>query len=169
MKKAQLYQIIFFFILVFTQVWLFSIHLFGVATPLLYIYFLIKLPVNMNRNTVLLLSALIGLSVDIFEYTLGLNMLTMTIVGFLRYYFLKLFVPKDTFDEYIPSFSTLSKFLFIQYVGALVLIHAIILFSIESFTLFDPLLLFLRIVSSFILTILIILALESLNFDLLKK
>jgi rod shape-determining protein MreD len=170
MKKSLLRPVLLFFLLVLLQVWLFNnIHLFGVATPLLYIYFLIKLPVNMNRNTVLLLSALMGLSVDIFEYTLGLNMLTMTLVGFLRYYFLKLFVPEDIFDEFIPSFSTLGKFVFLRYAGALTLIHAFFLFLIESLTLFDPLLLFLRIVSSFILTILIIFAFESLNFDLFKK
>jgi rod shape-determining protein MreD len=170
MKKIQFRPVVLFFLLVFLQVWLFnSIHLFGVATPLLYIYFLIKLPVNMNRNTVLLLSALMGLSVDIFEYTLGLNMLAMTVAGFLRYYFLKLFIPKDAFDEFIPAFSTLGNWVFMRYAGALALIHALFLFSIESLTLLDPLLLFLRIVSSFILTILIIFAFENLNFDLFKK
>jgi rod shape-determining protein MreD len=127
------------------------------------------LPVNMNRNTVLLLSVFMGFIVDIFDYTLGLSMLSLTIVGFLRHYFLKLFAPRDAFDEYIPSFSTFGKFLFIRYAGILTLIHCVILFSIESFTLFDPLLLFLRIVGSFSLTILIIFAFESLNFDFFKK
>jgi hypothetical protein len=110
-----------------------------------------------------------GLVIDIFDYTLGLNMLAMTITGFLRYYFLKLFIPKDIFDEYIPSFVTFSKLVFMRYAGTLVLIHTLILFVVESFSLFDPLLLFLRIASSFILTILLIFAFESFNFDLFKK
>lgn len=170
MKKFLLRQILLFIVLVFLQVWLFnSIHLFGVATPLLYIYFLLKFPVSMNRNAVLLLSAFMGLVIDIFDYTLGLNMLAMTITGFLRYYFLKLFIPKDIFDEYIPSFVTFSKLVFMRYAGTLVLIHTLILFVVESFSLFDPLLLFLRIASSFILTILLIFAFESFNFDLFKK
>ncbi|GHT26328.1 rod shape-determining protein MreD [Bacteroidia bacterium] len=170
MKKFQFRPVVLFFLLVFLQVWLFnSIHLFDVATPLLYIYFLIKLPANMNRNMVLFLSALMGLSIDIFEYTLGLNMLAMTVAGFFRYYFLKLFAPKDVFDEFIPSISTLGKWVFLRYVGTLALIHVLLLFSIESLSLFDPLLLFLRIVSSFVLTILIIFAFENLNFDLFKK
>jgi rod shape-determining protein MreD len=123
----------------------------------------------MNRNIVLFLSVLMGLFIDIFGYTMGLNTLVMTIVGFLRYYFLKLFTPKDIFDEYIPSFLTLGKFGFIRYTGALTLVHIIVLFSVESFTFFDPILLIVRIISSFVLTILLIFAFESLNFNAFKK
>jgi rod shape-determining protein MreD len=170
MKVSVIHQVFLFFLLVFLQIWLFnSIHLFGLATPLLYIYFLIKLPINMGRNTVLILSALMGLFIDIFEYTPGLNMLALVIIGFLRYYFLKLFVPKDVFDVFAPSFTSLGKLLFMRYAGTLALIHALILYAIESFTLFDPFLLLLRIVSSFLLTTLFIFAFESIKSDLFKK
>jgi rod shape-determining protein MreD len=170
MKKILISSVLLFVFLVLLQVWLFNnIHLFGVAIPLVYIYFLIKLPVNMNRNSVLILSVLMGMCIDVFEYTLGLNMFTMTIVGFLRYYFLKLFIPKDVFDNYIPSFSTLGKLLFVRYAGTVILVHTIILFLVESLSLFDPMLLFLRIVSSFLLTMLIVFTFESLNNNLFNK
>ncbi|MDR3217554.1 MAG: rod shape-determining protein MreD [Dysgonamonadaceae bacterium] len=170
MKKFLFRQILLFVLLIFLQVWLFnSIHLFGVATPLVYIYFLIKLPVNTNRNMVLLLSALLGFSIDIFEYTWGLNMFAMTITGFLRHFFLKLFAPRDLFDEYIPSFTTFGKQMFIRYAGILTLVHIVILFATESLSLFDPLRLCMRIAGSYILTILLIFALDSLNFESLKK
>jgi len=170
MEKALLRQILLFVILVFLQVWLFNnIHLFGYATPLLYIYFLIKLPVDMNRNVVLLLSALMGLVIDVFGYTLGLNMLPMVVVGFLRYYFLKLFTPRDILEEAIPSFSVFGKLIFMQFAATITLVHHIIFYSIESLSLFDPWMLFLRIGGSFILTILLIFAFESINLDGLKK
>jgi rod shape-determining protein MreD len=170
MKVNVIHQVFLFFLLVFLQIWLFnSIHLCGLATPLLYIYFLIKMPVNMGRNTVLILSALMGLIIDIFEYTSGLNMLSLVIVGFSRYYLLKLFVPRDVFDIFTPSFTSLGKLLFMRYAGTLALIHALILYVIESFTLFDPFMLLLRIVSSFILTTLFIFAFESVKFDIFKK
>lgn len=170
MKKIYISLILLFILLVFLQVWLFgNIHLFGFATPSLYIYFLIKLPISMNRNIVLLLSALMGFVIDIFSGTLGLCMLVMVIVGFLRYYLLKLFAPRDIFDDSIPSFSAFGKFLFMRYAGVIALIHLILLYSIESLSLFAPALLFLRITSSFVLTFLLIFAFESVNFDVFKK
>jgi len=170
MKKLT-YRLIFLFILlVFLQVWLFgNIHLFGFATPLVYIYFLIKLPVNMNRNAVLGLSALLGFTIDIFSGTLGLTMLVMVIVGFLRYSLLKLFAPRDIFDESTPSFSTFGRMAFLRYAGAISLIQIFLLYVVESFSLFTPVALFLRITGSFILTILLIFAFESISFDVFEK
>jgi len=170
MKKISLRLVLLFILLVLLQIGLFdNIRLFGFATPLLYIYFLIKLPINMNRNIVLVLSALLGFTIDIFGGALGLNMTVMILVGFLRYYLLKLFAPKDVFDEYLPSFNTFGKFYFIRYAGIMTLTQIFLIFTIESFSLFNPVLLFLRIAGSFTLTILLIFAFESVNFDVLKK
>ena len=123
----------------------------------------------MNRDAVLSLSALLGLIIDIFSGTLGLTMFVMVIVGFFRYYLLKLFAPRDIFDDSIPSFYTFGKSVFIRYAGVVAFIHIFLLYSIESFSLFTPWLLFLRIISSFTLTILLIFAFESVNFDAFKK
>jgi len=170
MKKISIRLIILFIILVFLQIWLFgNIHLFGFATPLLYVYFIIKLPISINRNIVILLSALLGFIIDIFGGVLGLNMLVMVIIGFLRFYLLKLFAPRDIFDDYVPSFNTFGKFLFMRYAGVISLLHIFLLYTIESFSLLAPTLLFLHIAGSFTLTILLIFAFESINFDVLKK
>jgi len=170
MKKISIQLVLLFILLIFLQVWLFNnIHLFGYATPLLYIYFLIKLPISMNRNIVVLLSALLGFIIDIFGGTLGLSMMVMTLVGFLRYYLLRLFAPRDIFDDYFPSFSVFGKNLFMRYAGTVTLIQIFLLYTIESFSLFNPWLLFLRITSSFILTILLIFAFESINIDVFNK
>jgi len=164
MKNISYYLFFLFVLLAFLQVWLFNdIHLFGFATPLFYIYFLIKLPINMNRSGALLLSALLGLTIDVFSSTLGLNLIVMVILGFLRYYILKLFVPRDVFEETIPSFSSFGKFVFLRYAGVITLIQVFLLYSIESFSLFTPLLLFLRITGSFVVTFLLIFAVESIN------
>ena len=155
-----------FILLVFMQVWLFNkIHLFGFVTPLLYIYFVIKLPVDLNRNWVVILSALMGLTIDLFNFTLGMNMLAATIIAFFRFYLLKLFAPRDVFETYVPSFSTFGKALFFRYALLMTLFHQIILFTSESFSLFDPLSLVLRVIGSTILTMLLIYTLESLRLD----
>jgi len=159
-----------FFLLFFLQIWLFdNIRLFGVATPILYVYFLIKLPGRMNRNVVMLLSVLLGFFVDVFGGTLGLSMTAMTITSFLRHYLLKIFAPEDVFEDYLPSFSAFGKYLFMQYAGIATFIHIALIFVLESLSLFNPLLLLLRIAGSFILTILLIFAFESINFSGFKK
>jgi rod shape-determining protein MreD len=170
MSSSGIKQVLLFILLVFLQVWLFNkIHLFGYATPLFYVYFIIKLPGDMNRNIVVILSALIGLCVDLFEYTLGLNMMTCVIIGFVRYYFLKLFAPRDIFESFIPSFNSFGQALFLRYAGAMTFLFLMILFIIESLSLFDPLVLIFRITGSFILTMLLIFAFESINLGVSKK
>jgi hypothetical protein len=123
----------------------------------------------MNRNLVLILSAAIGLCVDLFDYTLGLNMLACVITGFMRCYFLKLFAPRDIFESFIPSFSTFGQALFLRYAGLSTLLFLIILFVTESLSLFDPLTLFFRITGSFFLTMFLIFAFESINFGVSNK
>ena len=170
MKKITYQLVLLFFILVFLQVWLFNnIRLFNFATPLVYIYFLIKLPINMNRSIVMLLSALLGFTIDIFDNTLGLCMTVLIITGFLRYYLLKLFTPRDVFEDYFPSFSILGKNLFMRYAGMLTFVYVLLLYAIESFSLYNFEILFLRIAGSFTLTILLIFAFESINLDVFKK
>jgi len=170
MKKITFQLIFLFLLLISLQVCFFdNIHLFEYATPLLYIYFLIKLPISMNRNVVMLLGALLGFVIDVFNSTLGLCMTVLVIVSFLRHYLLKLFAPRDVFDDYIPSFSTFGKYFFMRYAGVVTLIHIFLLYTIESFSLFNPFVLFLRIASSFTLTFLLIFAFESLNFDVFKR
>ena len=166
MSNLWIRQTLLFILLVFLQVWLFNkIHLFGFITPLLYIYFIIKLPVNMNRNWVLVLSALMGLTIDLFSFTLGVNMLASIVIAFLRFYFLKLFAPRDVFESDVPSFSTFGRALFFRYAFLMTLLHQIILFTTESFSLFDPLSLILRVIGSTILTMLLVYAFECIKID----
>jgi len=170
MSKTAIQRIFLFILLVLLQIWLFNnIHLFGIATPFVYLYFTVKLPIKMNRNVALILSALMGLIIDLFGSTFGLNMFVMVIVGFLRFYLLKLFAPRDVYEDYVPSFEAFGNFMFVRYVGTLTLIHVTTLHLMESFTLFDLLNLVLRILSSFILTVLLICAFESVNVRGFKK
>ena len=163
-------QTLWFIVLVFLQVMLFDkIHLFGYATPLLYIYFILQLPINLNRNTVVLLAALLGFCIDLFGYTLGLNMLACIVVGFFRHYLLKLFAPKDVYEGYLPASTALGRILFFRYTIGMVFIHQLVLFTAESFSLFDPLSLFLRVIGSFILTLILIFGLETLNLGGVKS
>ena len=170
MVNKWYHQIGFFILLFILQVWIFNkIHLFRVATPLFYIYFIIKLPSNMNRNLVLLLAFLTGLSIDFFNFTLGLHALASTVAGFARYYSFNLFSQRDLPERYIPSIRTLGFSFFVRYAGFILLIHEFIFFLAESFSLFDPLIILIRIISSFVLTMVLVLAFDSFHFDFSRK
>ena len=67
MKVSYLYEWLLFLLLIFLQVMLLNrITLFGVATPILYVYFLLKLPVGRNQFYVIISGFLLGLIIDIF-------------------------------------------------------------------------------------------------------
>lgn len=163
-------QILLFLFLVLLQVWVLNqIHLLEIATPLVYLYFILRLPSSTNRNLVIFLSFILGLSIDFFSYTLGMHAIASTIAGFSRDYSLKLFSSRDMPNEYIPSVRSLGFGVFLKYSGSIVLLHHIAYFVVESLSLFDPFNILMRIVGSFFLTMTVILAFEGINSDILKK
>jgi len=139
-----------------------QIFFLGYATPFLYIYFIIKLPVAMNRNMVVLLGFFLGLTIDLFCNTLGLNAAATTFAAFVRLPVQKLFFEREDFEHLKPKLSVLGGS-FIKYAAAMILIHHTALVSIESFSYSDPLTIILRIISSSVLTFVLLFAIESLS------
>ncbi len=71
MTSNWLKQLILFVMLILIQVLVLNhISFMGYATPFLYIYFILKMPLGTNRNLLILLSFLLGISVDIFCNTM---------------------------------------------------------------------------------------------------
>ncbi|MDL2322987.1 rod shape-determining protein MreD [Bacteroidales bacterium OttesenSCG-928-A17] len=170
MTRTYLNLLLLFLVLLFLQVGVFnSIHLFGIATPVLFVYFILKLPVEMNRNSVLLLAAFSGFIIDLFTSTLGLNMLALTVVGFSRYYMIRLFGPREVFENMVPSISSFGRTQFLTYSGFLLFVNLLFLFGVESLTLFNPLRLILQIVSSLFLSLLIVYGFELIYQALIVK
>ena len=170
MSNTAIGRFFLFILLILLQITLFDkIHLFGYATPLLYIYFIIKLPGNINRNLILFLSAILGLCVDVFNSTLGLNMLACVLIGFSRTLFLNWMAPRDLFEDYIPSFQSFGMWPFLRYAFIMTLFHHLILFTSEALSFLDIISLTFRIAGSVILTILLIFACESITIGVSKR
>ncbi|MCL2650450.1 MAG: rod shape-determining protein MreD [Candidatus Azobacteroides sp.] len=146
-----------------------KIHLFGFATPLFYVYFILKLPSNMGRNSLIITACFLGFAIDFFSYTLGFNMLACTLMGFFRYYVLSSLAPRDMADSFIPSVKSFGLSLFMGYAMVLVAIHHIVLFVVESFTFFDIITLVLGIIGSSLLTLSLILGTEEIKLYFFKK
>ena len=143
-------------VLVLNHVWLLN-----VATPLLYVYFAITFPRNTEKGEVLGWCFLLGLLIDIFSNTPGLAAGTLTLIGMTQTYLVEFFVPRDSVENLEVSAATLGWGKFSMLSGILTLIYCLLFFILEAFNFFDWQLWILRAVFSTVLTLLLMLAIES--------
>lgn len=161
---------IYFIIFVLIQVLVLNnIHFLRIATPFLYLYFLIKLPTGISKSAILLISFLTGCTIDMFSNTPGMHAAACTFVGFFRAGLIRFFIGKDILEGAYPSYAVFGTGGFLRYVSAFVLLHHLVLFLVESLTLFDPFFLLLRILSSTLITILLIAIVEAFNMEAVKS
>src|ERR1700740_3688647 len=66
--------------------------------PMPYIMFLLMLPFETMPLLVLLLSFAVGISVDIFYDTQGIHASSCVVLGFVRFYFLRLLAPREGYE-----------------------------------------------------------------------
>lgn len=151
-----------FLVLVLCQVVVFNhICLFGVAIPLVFIYFIIKLPFNLSVNWVMTVSFLMGLTIDIFSNTQGMNALACTILAVCRKPVIRLYEPRqDDMPNPEPSTKTLGLWVFVKYALTLCAIYCTLYFIIEAFAFFNLVEMLLRIAGSILLTFVIVLAFD---------
>ena len=154
MSKTVLQFILLGFILVLAQVIVFNhICLFNVAVPLVFIYLLVRLPITLSVNWMLTIGFFLGLIVDIFSDTYGMNTLACTIEAMMRKPILRLYVPREedlTRPE--PSMYSLGTATYLKFLLTLTLLYFSLIFLIEAFSFFNPFRLLLLIVFSIILS-----------------
>lgn len=165
MNRSVVGYIFSFIVLVLLQVLVFNrIALFGYATPFLFLYFILKLPTSLSANWVMTLSFIMGLIIDVFSNTPGMYALSAVSVAFVRRSFIALVLQRGNEEaSLVPSFRSFGSEYFSVYAFCIILLFCILVFVIEAFSFFSPLILILRILSSTLLTFVLVLALESLN------
>jgi len=125
-----------FLILVLIQVFIFNnIHLtsYGVV-PVVYILYIILLPFETPKWLVMLLAFAMGLSIDIFSDTMGLNAAASVLIAFIRPGLLNYLSPRDGYE--IGSFPRVyyqGINWFLKYTVTLVLAHQIFYYLLEAF------------------------------------
>ncbi|MDR0891993.1 MAG: rod shape-determining protein MreD [Mediterranea sp.] len=140
-----------------------NVHIFGYATPFLYIYFVLKLSSDTSCNSLMIWAFCLGLAVDIFSDTPGINAAATTLLAFLRPSFLRLFTPRDNLDSFVPSIGSIGVSSFLKYTVVCVSVHHLVLLSLELFSLATFGLLLWRIVACTLLTIVCVLAVEGIR------
>jgi rod shape-determining protein MreD len=138
-------------------------HFLGVFLPIIYIYALLRWPPDMSPSLVILLGFLLGLSVDVLSNTPGMNASATTLIAFLRYPTLRLFVSKEDLGSKNIGETTLANGAFWKYIILLVLIHHSTLLILEAFSFSNVLLLLLKIPVCILLTLVFIFAFERIN------
>ncbi len=162
MGKTALNFVILFFVLIISQVVICNnICLFNTAIPIIFIYLIVRLPLTLNINIVLTIAFLTGLLVDIFSNTQGMNALACTILSFVRRHILRLYVPReeDISDDGV-SIKSIGFTSYFKFLLTIVFLYCAMIFTIESFSFFNPLRLISQILSSTTFSFIIILGID---------
>ncbi len=161
---------IYFVVFVLIQVLVLNnIHFLRIATPFLYLYFIIKMPVGSSRMQVIFFSFLAGIIIDSFGNTPGIHAAACTLAGFVREPLIAMFMGKDLPEGIYPSYKTFGFGGFFRYVLSFAFLQHTTFFLIESFTLFDLLFLVVRILASVVMTTLLICTVEAFNTESQKS
>lgn len=149
---STLYNILWILLALLLQVALFNhLSIYG-GVMLVYLIALIKMPVEINRNLQILAGFAVGLCIDIFCNTIGMHALTATTIMWLRLPILHLYVNAEDVKEGIPSFSLLGVSEFLRFALTIITFHCLLLYIIESFTLFNFIVLLIKILLSVLMT-----------------
>ena len=140
------------------------IHLMGYATPMPYVYALIILPHGTARWIYVVLGFCIGIVIDILSNTVGAAAATLTLVGLLTPLLLRTFAPDDKLEEeFTPSIKTMQWGGFLKLAVVVTLIHTLVFFLLETFSLFDALEILIKVGSSTALTVIFMMTFEKLR------
>ena len=133
-------------------------QLFGCAMPMFYIYFVITMKKGMAKWAKMIWAFSLGLLLDTFSNTPGVTAAAMT-----QPYLLDLFMIREGEDDLIPSMSTIGTKPFINYTLVLVTIFCTTYYTLEMFSFVNILQWLACVIGSSIITILLILAFDSLK------
>lgn len=140
-----------------------QMHIEGYATPFFYIYFILKFNSRIGRNSLMLWAFALGLTVDMFSNTPGMNAAAVTCMAFFRAPLMRLVTLRDMDEGFRPGVKALGFSSFFRYTLLNSILFCTILLLIDTFSFLHPMELFFKILTSVLSTILCILCAESLG------
>lgn len=137
-----------------------QMHINGYATPFLYIYFILQIRSKARRNELMLWAFFLGLTIDMFSNTPGMNAASATCLAFFRTPLLKMVTLRDLDENFRPSIKILGLAVFFRYVLLTSTLFCILFFLINTFSLLHFSTMLLKIISSTVTTLLCIMSIE---------
>ena len=164
MSKEILKFALLFILMLMAQVLICNhIAIFNVAVPVIFIYFIIRLPISLGNGWLFTFAFLMGLCVDIFSDTPGVNALAATLLAALKRPVYYAYVPRDDKTvNLIPSISSLGVSAYCKFLVSMIGIYCVLLFTIEYFNFADVKEIVILSASSTVLTFITLLALDCL-------
>lgn len=166
MLIKYLYKLYWFVGLILFQVLVLNnIHIGGLATPFLYVYFILKFDSSTTRNELMMWAFFMGILIDVFFDSPGMHAAATVLLAFVRPTLLRLFTPRDAFDSIVPSMRTMGTTFFYKYLFSALLVHHTALLMLGFFSLGNLLFLLVKILSCTVFTALCITTIEWLRRD----
>ncbi len=139
------------------------VQIVGYATPYLYIYYILILNSETPRNSLLLQAFGLGLCVDIFSNTPGMNAAAATLMALARTPVLHSQMSRDITDDFEPNIRNLGFFHFLRYALYETIVFIVALQALNAFSVFRGKELFLRIVTDVVITVFLIVCVDVLR------
>lgn len=159
-----LQRVVWFVVLVLIQTQILNhVHIMGYATPMLYIYYLLVLDSEIPRKNILLQAFVLGLCVDIFSNTPGVNAGAATLLAFIRRPLLQMQMLRETTDAYEPGIRSMGIGPFLRYVSGAVLVFVVTVRLMAAFNFAHVGELLLRIVTDAVITIVCIMCVDAMR------
>lgn len=136
MRNTLIRNILLFLGLTFLQVMIFdNLRLGNFIHPYVYVLFVMLLPFDTPRWKLIINGFLIGMTIDIFNGTPGLNAASTVLMAYLRPNIINLTTRKSDIDgKTAPSVSEMGMKWFLPYCILLLIIHNFTLFMLEAFS-----------------------------------
>jgi len=137
------------------------LQLMGYGTPLIFVVILLYMPMGTLKAGVLLWGFCTGILVDIFTNTPGVASGAMTFAALIQPPLLKLLAPRDAAEDIKPTMQNLGKWNYVRYMIIIFLVHHLVYFGLECFSLYHIADAALLMVASWGSSVLLALLLES--------
>jgi hypothetical protein len=156
-----------FFVLLLLQVFVLNEVNLGVYLNIyLYVLFMLLLPVETPGWLILPLGFAMGLFIDINLNTAGLHTSALTFTAFARPTVLKLLKPREGYEMGLtPGLFTMGFRWFVSYALIMVFLHHLWLFMVEAFRFSDIFFILLKVISSMLLNVFLILLAQVLTYS----
>ncbi|WP_431137338.1 rod shape-determining protein MreD [Psychroserpens mesophilus] len=155
MNSLNVNSIIRFVVLILAQALVFNhINFFGSVNPYPYILFILLFPVNNNRTLFVFLSFMLGLFVDLFSDSGGVHAAACVTIAYVRPPILK-FAFGMIYEHQNIKFNNTEFGNRVIYFLILIIIHHIILFSLEIFNISNILLVLKKTLFSCVFTLIL--------------
>ena len=135
MNKLILINAFRFVALVLLQVLVLNkINLFGYLNPMVYIVWVFLFPIRKNKTVFLILSFLLGLTIDFFSNSGGINAAATLLIAYIRLPLLSKILNKTDFDYQSFNIRSISFGKSFAFIIILTFVHHLILFGLEYFS-----------------------------------